>query len=196
MPARRTVANLVDMLDWTSQGLNRFAPQAPALVAPFDPRMPLAFVANSANEAFATRVVIPRTGTLRDIAALIGASSGNLDVGVYDTNGATRARLYSSGSIASPGTGWQILANPNLAVTAGDQLDLVIAADNATVTFGRLILATTAQSQLPADFWPTSGGAAPKLAWSRGASFPLPASITEASMAASSRAFCIIARVA
>jgi hypothetical protein len=174
-----------------------FAPQLPNLVAPFDPRLANTVAAPGANIAWGCRVTIPKAGTLTDLAIYIGTSSGNADVGVYDATAATRNRLFSTGSIACPaGVQWTIVGNPNLAVAQGDQLDFAVVFDNATATVLRFQGAQSAQTQLPTGFWPAALGGTPRLSWSKTTAFPLPATTTEATIAANLAVAVIIARVA
>lgn len=171
----------------------RYAPQLPALVTPYFPTLGDSIATPVANDAHACRVIVPRAGTLRDLAIYISTSSGNLDLGVFTTEG-TRNALYRTGSVASPGTGWRIIGDPQIAVDAGDQLDFVVAWDNALARY-KSHDAHTSQQQLPAGFWPAEGALA-KLSWLRAASFPLPASFAEGVCAVDFRVPLIIARVA
>jgi hypothetical protein len=168
----------------------------PALVAPYNPALIGSAAVLSANQAFGSRVVVPRTGTMVDLAIYVGATSGNIDVGVYSTAG-TRVKLYSTGSIACPAANaWAVVGALSLSVTAGDQFDFLLASDNGTASFGRALqLPNAAAGQLPTNFWPAAGGALPKISMGMGAMFPLPATIAEGSVAAGIHALCIIARV-
>lgn len=147
-----------------------------------------------ANGGKSLRVVVPKTGNLRDVAVYVGVSSGNVDVGVYST-ASTRAKLWSSGSVACPAAnGWGIVGDPNLAVTAGQQLDLWLSCDNTTATFGRVFVTNAAQSTLPTGFWPANG-AEPKINGQANSVFPLPSTIAEASITNNSYNIALIARV-
>jgi hypothetical protein len=167
----------------------------PGLVAPYHPAGAGAAGILSLNGGAGCRVVIPRSGTLTDLACLITASSGNLDAGVYDTSATTRNKLYSTGSIASPGTGWRILGNPGLAVTAGDHLDFVVATDNTTFAMARASLGDLNISLLPTNFLPAPLGGKPALGWLAGPIFPLPATIAESALGTRSSIPLIIARI-
>lgn len=152
-----------------------------AVAAPFSPaNLASVAVIGAANRGRFCRVIVPKTGTLMDLSVFIGTSSGNIDGGVYDTQ-STRNRLWSTGSIASPGTGWRNLGDPNLAVVEGQSLDFGVAADNNTVTFGRQLLAAATASALPAGYWP-GDGANPRLSMYKETVFPLPGTITEATL--------------
>jgi hypothetical protein len=114
-----------------------------------------------------------------------------------DALAGSRTRLFDSGSIASPGTGWRIIADPALTVTQGQQLDLVVEADNATLTLGRYAGIGSGHPSLPAGFWPAAGGASPKMTWTNSpGSFTIPATILEANCGVTSSIFFIMARVA
>jgi hypothetical protein len=148
------------------------------------------------------RARVPRAGNLRYLFCYIGTSSGNLAMAAYDTGEAagagTRTLLTSSGPLASPGTNqWlvadlQALGKPVPAVTAGQELDLVVAADNATVTVGKASSAVNAAATaLPAVFL-TAGGAAEKLAFTLAAIADLnsfPATIAEAAVSPTNNPF-------
>ena len=106
----------------------------PGVAASFDPRHVSDNDGGAANDMIGCRVVVPTTGTLHDLTIYISTSAGNIDVGIYST-AATRARLYSTGSIACPaGGGWRNVGDPALAVTAGDQYDFCVA-QSAGATF-------------------------------------------------------------
>ena len=151
----------------------------------------------TANQARGCRVIAPKGGTHTDLTTYIQSSSGNLDIGIYDTAG-TRAAQYRTGSVVAPAAGWAVLAAaPAITTSAHEQHDLVIAPDNGTMTFGRAAtsLSTTA-GQLPTGFWAADGGALPKLAWSAITSFPLPASFTEATCVAATFTAFAMTRIA
>ena len=174
-----------------------FAAQFPAFVAPYDPRFVTLAAAHSANEIRGTRVIIPRTGRLRDVTVWIGTSSGNVAAAVYDTTGTTRNRLATSGSVAAGSSGaWQIVFDPDLAVTAGDQIDLVVGADNGTVTFGRASSTVSSGiSDLPNGFLVAPLGGFNKVMWSATSSFAPPATLSEGSMSNSNAGPFIMARI-
>jgi hypothetical protein len=89
-----------------------------------------------ANAAMWTRVLIAETGFLRDMMIQTGTAGGNAKLGVLDTGQAlasdTRTCLALSGSIAVPGlTPGVVIFDPNLAVAAGQTLDLFLTFDGA-----------------------------------------------------------------
>jgi hypothetical protein len=176
------------------------------IVAPYHPVLAGSnAAAGAAGTIYGLRVVVQQTGVLHDLAAFHLVSSGNHRIGVYDTGDAlagSRSLLYDSGSVALNGTAnsWQIAGDPALAVTAGKHLDLVLMADNTTVTFSKAALATSAQALLPAAFLPAPGGALSKVAWAYaiGAYAAFPATILEANCSASAgvQDFFVMGRVA
>jgi hypothetical protein len=174
----------VSVTSASSTGVDRLG----GLAANVHPLLVSGFVAPGTNQLYGSRITIPTAGTLRDLSVWIVTSSGNLQVGVYDTGQAastTRTRLYQSGSVVmGTGTNWQVVADPALAVTAGQQLDLAVIVDNNTATLGRIPPHLgAAQSQLPTSFWPTA--VTPKLAWVHApGSFILPSTLSEANCAA------------
>lgn len=147
---------------------------------------------STAGTIYACRVLIPEDGTLHDLMAHHGTASGNHRLGIYDTGDAasgSRTSLYDSGSVALSGSNvWQVAGDPDLAVTAGQELDFVLMADNTTATFGRVSSAASSQFQLPAGYGTVLGGASPKYAWAYavGAYAAFPATITEANCSTSS----------
>lgn len=176
-------------------------PDFPAASGPADFVRPLIFAPNSlvvlgANTAYGCRVIIPKTGVLHDLAAYVGVSSGNVDIGVYDTTLTTRNKLYSSGSIACPAAnGWRIFADPALYVTAGQHLDLVLVPDNATASFLRFATGAANAWWLPTGFLTSPLGGIPKWHWSKVTTFPLPATLAESALAQDQTFIQIIARV-
>lgn len=176
----------------------RYEPQEPYLVAPGDPRIVDGVSAQAANRLTVCRVIVPVTGTLVDFRVFCGGVGNNVIGAVFDTGDSaagSRTRLWSSGSVAAV-TGWLDLGDPNLAVTAGQQLDLGLITDGNTATFGRMAI-PSGLADLPAGFWPVDGGASPKVAWRRDVgSFSVPTSVTEANCDASLASYTfLMARV-
>jgi len=91
------------------------------------------------NDLVFTRVVAGFSPAAASIRVHIGASSGNICVAVYEDNGSglPGARLATSGSVASPGTGPQSIALTST-VEVRPGMWLAVGADNTTVTFGRI----------------------------------------------------------
>lgn len=179
----------------------------PNLVAPFNPILIDGLAGMSgANQGRTVRVVVPKTGRLRDVSFFAGAQSGNYDIGVLDTGDASAGNyslLASKGSTASPAAnaGW-VSWDPNLAVTAGQQIQLILSYDNGTATWGKISTAASSSvnpTVLPTSFIPTSGGAAPKLAGVFASVFPLATGfaspVAEASMTMATAIPVLIARV-
>jgi hypothetical protein len=173
-----------------------YTPQPPALITTVDPKLATGVAAmSSANQARGARVIVPRTGTLHDIAIWIGTASGNIDLAVYDTTATTRNRLWSSGSVACPTAAvWAIVGDPAISVTAGQQLDFVLAIDNTTATFAR-VGAGGNWIDLPTAFHVADGGGKPTLSWVRGTSFPLATTLAESGLGVGTTIPLIIARV-
>lgn len=141
-----------------------------------------------ANVLYGQRFVAHKSGKITALAAYIAVSSGNMDIAIYDNAVTTRARLYSAGSTAVGTVNtWQVFV-PNLAVLEGDHFDVALSADNATVSWGRDTAPTAVGVQQGTAPMLTSvqGGGLNKLAWSIAASFPAPATLTEASLVTTS----------
>lgn len=145
------------------------------------------------NTIYGFRVVVPATGTLAGLACNITASSGNYDIGVYDTSATTRNRLYSKGSTASPGTGWRELGTPALAVNAGDHVDICVVTDNNTFAIDFCLGGGSAGfGTMPANYLVSPLGGAAKLWWFASVTFPLPSTIAESSLAVTNQSIPII----
>jgi hypothetical protein len=158
-----------------------YAPQIPRYMGAMgDPRVVNAVVAvSNINEARLSRANAPRSGVVRKLLIYVGTQSGNIDVGFYDT-AATRAKLVSTGSMACPAAGWREIAVTATAVQQGVSYEMSLACDNTTATFGHFNGAQV--GQLPTGWWPVQGGAAPKTNPRILSSFPLPATMAEASL--------------
>jgi hypothetical protein len=137
-----------------------------------------------ANSLYGQRFIAHKSGTITAAAVYIAVSSGNMDLAIYNTAPTTRAKLYSAGSTAVGTVNtWQVFV-PNLAVTEGDHFDVAIAADNATVSWGKNTAPTNvAVGQGTAPMLQASGGGgANKIAWTIVTSFPCPATLTESAL--------------
>lgn len=87
----------------------------------------------SANNAIFVPTYIPGPCTVTGIRVNIGTSSGNICVGLYNRSG---ARVATSGSVASPGTGLQTISFTGGGyVAAAGAYYLAVSASNNTVTF-------------------------------------------------------------
>jgi hypothetical protein len=182
----------------------------PGFVGPLPPHaMTANATLSSLGEIYAYRVTVPfdmgPTPVLHDLSVYVKTSSGNLRLAVYDTGDAAagvRTLLAQSGSLVCGGeNSWQTPYDPKLAVYPGQQLDLVLQADNATAAFGRAgAVNSSNQFSLPSNFIPARGGASPKTAWvfKLAAYEAFPATVTEAhcEVTAGVSAPMIIARVA
>ena len=143
-----------------------------------DPRTAnVAVSAGVTNNCFGTRVIVPRTGRITDLAYFVGTGSGNYDLGIYSVSGTNRTLLQSSGSQAQPGAtnDWFVKSGYSVVVTGGDILDLCLAMDNNVGTFGRVNLAAGMLGALPSGWDPDVAGSE-VLNWVKGSAFPLPAS--------------------
>lgn len=150
-----------------------------------------------ANDGYGIRVKMPRSGVLHDLAVLPRTQSGNIDIGVYTLSGTARTLAYHSGSQACPAiNAWRVVGDPNLAVFAGQQLDLAIAFDNVVAQIQGTNAVNVNGYTLPASYSPDPTGATPILFWRVPALFPL-ADTAEAAMAQPTiNAFTIIGRIA
>lgn len=145
----------------------------------------------SANDARGVRCIALKSGYVTQVGFYVGVSSGNVDMGIYNTAATTRARLWSSGTTACGTVNtWQIftVTNGAVPVTEGDHFDVAMAVDNGTVSVGRLAAPTNAGVQLMTAplLQSQTGAGANKLSWSIATSFPLPATLTESALVTSS----------
>lgn len=97
----------------------------------------LGFTAGGANQCRYFRVI--GSGTIDSIGIVIGSTTGNIGVAVYRKTGVGRdarpgTRLATTGSIASPGNGYQEIAlGASVSVENGDFFAL--SASSGTITF-------------------------------------------------------------
>lgn len=160
----------------------------PGVFVPFIlPLAPSDMVTPGTNTLYGVRWVAPATGTLAGIATYFDTTSGNYEVGVFDTSSGTRNRLYTSGSVAFPAGGvWIELGTPGISVTRGDHLDLCIRADNATVRLAYLEYAagigTAFGGPLPSGYLDSPLGGKRVYSWTAAAIAAIPATIAEASL--------------
>ena len=143
-----------------------------AFVQSFDSVGLLSSGATSANNGFLALVRVAKPIKVSTIKIFVGTASGNVDAGVYSSDGTTATRLASAGSTAAAGANAiQTLAlSTPVTLQPGVDYYLAFAPDNATVAIGRA----------------SATGAVVALgnrALTKATSFPLPASFTLASMA-------------
>jgi hypothetical protein len=143
---------------------------------------------------------VPSAGTLHDFAVLINgvATPGNIDVGIYSLAAEPRARLWHSGPVAIPTTGWQVIGDPALTVTQGQILDFVYSLDtNNSLDCGGIFNADVYAGQLPSSsFWPVPNASTFITYTVNAAAYPLPTTIPDASCHRATFVPCIMARVA
>lgn len=131
-----------------------------------DPAMTSGVQTLTANRAFLALVRVGRAIPMSQLSVYVGTSSGNLDVGVYVSDGTTLTRLASAGSTAMAGTNTtQTIAVSAITLSPGQNYYFAVALDNGTGTIGR---AGTPGASI---------GSLGLRTISRDASFPLPASI-------------------
>ena len=118
------------------------------------------------NDALYMPIQVDGDMTITKISFYIATSSGNVDVGIYDSSG---TKAVSLGSTSSPGTGVRTFTVGSTALTAG-QYYVALAVDNTTFKWGQMsgaALMGTAMMQretsdfpLPSSFtvgaWPTA----------------------------------------
>jgi hypothetical protein len=186
-------------------GVAAFAPQVPGAIFPVS--TPPGYIGNSfvAGEKvpIMARVICPRAGKLKDLMCFPKTSAGNVAMGIYDTGDAEagkRTRLFQSGSVAvGVASKWQVVAaEPNITVKAGQELDLYVVFDSATVELGRVAMASGNGLVLPANYNKVPGGASPKLSGTTvaiAAIAELPATIAEATITTTANVPAVACRV-
>lgn len=128
----------------------------------------------TANQAYLVRVRVAKPLTISTLTFFVGTASGNVDAGIYQSDGTTLTRLAAAGSTAAAGASATQTLTLSAPVTLQPGIDYYIAfaADNATVTIARNSVVNSAI--------PFRG----KRALQYATSFPLPASLVLASGAA------------
>lgn len=161
-----------------------------------------AIALGSQFKAMFARCIVGKSGVLHDVSVFNGGTlGGNTNVAVFDTGDSVAGKyspLWSSGSVAQAGVNvWQVVGDPNIAVTAGQHLLLAAMTDSVLATFSPVALSagTAAGSQLPASFMPVSGGALPKLAGSFTYGSLVYAQITEAQLVAVTSPLLVVGRI-
>jgi hypothetical protein len=171
-------------------------PWSDSVVATFNPlNVSSTLNTQTANELRMVRVVVPKSGRLRDLAVFVGTASGNIEISVYDSQ-APLTRISASGAVAAAGSNaWQIVYDPDLPVTRGQVLYLGLGADNNTVTVARVNgnMANAALAQLP--FSIGGLGAAARTTPRALSSFPAPSTIADGSLANLNAATLIVGRI-
>lgn len=156
-------------------------------MVPEDPRNTATAAVFPSSTAIFVRWTCPKSGTLAGLAFYCGTSSGNFDIGIYDSGDADTTKLtplYRKTSTATA-SGWNTAA-PGISVVAGRDYHLALVADNATATCLRSLSSTPValSLSLPSGFGALSGGATqPRLAAQRATSFPLPAAFATSDLA-------------
>lgn len=147
-------------------------------VGPVDPRVAGNALTVAANTAYLMAFSVSAPVVVTQARIMCAVSSGNVDVGVYDTAG---TRLGSTGSTAVGAANVAQTINLTAPVTLvpGRRYFAAIVADNATVTFFGVTATSAVQFAL-------------SLTATAGASFPLPATISVASAGPRFIAVCFL----
>jgi hypothetical protein len=190
-----------------------YAPQIPNLVGPIGVtpvNLTLISLTFTANDLFAMRCIVPVGGTLKDLYIYNGATAAGTGIGViYDAqaltpaHAASRPLLWVGTAVATTSANaWKKLGDPNLLVSAGQQIDMGVVLTDATCTIATgASTANAAVPDLPANFLPadpTAGltvGASNILAWKRAAQGTPAATQPDASITAVVNTIGIFARV-
>jgi hypothetical protein len=116
--------------------------------------------------AYCARSRVQPALSVTKLSVFIGTASGNVDVGIYSSDGTTLTRLVSSGSTAAAGaSAVQTITVASAALVPSFSYYLAVAPDNAIVTIGRVAI-TSAISALGKRVQAFTSG------------FPLPSTLT------------------
>lgn len=143
------------------------------------------------------RFVVPQTGTITGVSYFVITQAGNVAPAILDTSATTRNVLWNPGAIAVGAAGWQSLGNPNLAVSAGDQLDIAVGFSSATV---RVAYVTNANGSvgftIPTGYLVSPDGGASLLEWQwTGTPGGMGATVLESALAAGTSCPLIVATI-
>jgi hypothetical protein len=121
--------------------IERISLPTPPFISTMDIEANIGAVALSANNAYCARIRVQPALSITKLSVFIGTASGNVDVGVYSSDGTTLTRLVSSGSTAAAGaSAVQTITVASTALVPGFSYYLAVAPDNATVTIGRVAI--------------------------------------------------------
>lgn len=135
------------------------------------------------NSGYMSRCMWPDSGVIDRLMMYCNLSgAGNFDMGIYDTTPVTRNRLVSSGSTALVASSWnQVTVSLN--VNAGDMFEFAFGVDNIVSTFAFAASNTAPMTVLPTGWMPITSGGEPRLNGYKAAGmFPLPATVTYATV--------------
>lgn len=137
----------------------------------------------AANRLYVERFLIPAAGKVRNLMVNMAAGvTGNALTGIWDTS-SPRQNLYTQPASVSPTAAqWDILSDPQLAVGAGQMIDVGFMFDNATATVTAGNFNTAQMMLLPSYFLPGLGAAAKLYATADQVGFTIPSTITEGSL--------------
>lgn len=162
------------------------------ILAPLDPRLVTSAFTLAANQGVLARVEAPKSGTATDLSVCIATQAGNISVAIYDAGATTLTRLYTTGAIACPAGGWQIVGSLSLAVTKGTQYYFLVSTDSASTGFSRATpMNATGLYQVPANFLTTGT----KIAGLDNTLHPAPTTITASSPSGTLSIAAVMARI-
>lgn len=155
-------------------GTAKIGGEQPNWVEPIDGRYATGVGVGVANMVFLTWFRVAKPVTVQRCTISVSVQSGNLDVGLYASDGTNLTRLGSSGSTACAAPGAQtITLGSTITLVPGIDYYAAIAPDNATASFGRI-----------------SGVAVPAStntkSMQKATSFPLPASLAISGLSSAS----------
>src|SRR5690349_5631390 len=94
---------------------------------------------DAANQATFHRIRVSKSITVSQMTIFVATASGNIDLGIYQSDGTTLTRLASTGSTAVAGTNAIQTINLSASVTTQPGIDYYLACsrDNATAAIAR-----------------------------------------------------------
>lgn len=130
----------------------------------------------SSNDAvFSPIVPLTANVTLASITIHVETPSGNIDIGIYEWDGTTMSRIVSTGATDASGfssNSTKTLDITNIPLYRGTRYFFAVAADNTTLSLGRFsgVTADTPSQSIESI-----------VAFYKGSSYPLPATVTSLS---------------
>lgn len=147
--------------------------------------MPMQFTSSEANTTLAASSAVTcvfwvdRPTTINRLLINVAVQSGNIDLGIYDDDGAGGSpgtRLVSTGSFACPGVARQAITCSTTVLQPGRYWSALVA-DNITASFTYVPLVTLRPAMVTR--------------YNKASSFPLPTSLAGASAEATANTFII-----
>ena len=136
------------------------------------------------NSGYLVRGIWPESGSVDRVMVFCNVQGGaaNVELGLYDTTPVTRNRLRS-GSTTCLASSWREVVFAPLTVAAGDFFEWALGVDSVLPSFASSYSVRHEMCTLPTGWMPIPSGGEPRLsAFKSSGMFPLPATISYASL--------------